>query len=190
MPAATAFRISTRSVFLTYPRCNKTPDELLAFFTAQWDVQFYCICSEEHADTPGDTTPGLHLHAWFRFETKLDSRNCAVFDMDGYHPHIEKPRAQNAVLKYIRKGGIFIEEVPPPKVKWSDVVSASTKETFLELAQQADPKTWVIQNDKVIQYAEKYFGARIPYSPKFTEFPHLPDPCKSWIENEVISYFR
>lgn len=189
-PRERRFRFNAANVFLTYPRCDATPDDLLTHFQSKWDIIHWCISTELHAERPDDDTPGRHLHAWFRFDRKLDLNCSTCFDFNGSHPNIQKPRRLEKVLDYIRKDGIYIESVPEKKPKWHDAVNAASREEFLSLAKQADPKTWVVQHERVIAYADKHYPLIAPYTPRFTDFPNTPSGVLEWLENEVIMILR
>lgn len=99
------FRINARSVFLTYPQCPLSKEELLTFLcTLKYEAQYVIVCMEKHKDG----TP--HLHALINFQKKIDLQNQRFFDINGYHPNIQTTKNINASITYIKKCGDYIEE--------------------------------------------------------------------------------
>lgn len=106
------FRLNSRSVFLTYPKCPLAPSCILESLQANAKygslMKEWWISQEEHAD--GD----LHIHAYIKFSEKLDLRCNRSFDVTcgdtsiTYHPNIQSPKQAKAVIAYVCKGGVFI----------------------------------------------------------------------------------
>ena len=102
------FRFNSQKVFLTYPQTPQTFDQerLLMEISQKADVQDYLISKEIHEDG------GNHLHAYFKFQKKLDTRNVRYFDVEYYnkihHPNIQKPKTTYKLYAYIKKEGNFI----------------------------------------------------------------------------------
>ena len=99
------FRINAKSVFLTYPKCLLTKEELQNFLCSlKHKASYVIICKENHEDG----TP--HLHSVIKFQKKVDIRNETFFDIQGYHPNIQTTKNINASINYCKKDGDFIEE--------------------------------------------------------------------------------
>jgi hypothetical protein len=99
------FRINAKSVFLTYPKCLLTKEELLHFFNdLRHKYKYVIICIENHKDG----TP--HLHAVIKFDKKIDIKKETYFDFKGYHPNIQTTKNINASINYIKKDGNFLED--------------------------------------------------------------------------------
>ncbi len=103
-----SFRFNASRVFLTYSQTPEklTPEKLLTAIKAKAGVDRYCISQERHADG------GWHLHAFFKFTEKLDTKSSAFFDIKYYrsfHPNIVKVTKEPMLLKYIKKQGESIE---------------------------------------------------------------------------------
>lgn len=75
------FRFCAKYGLLTYPQCGDLdPWKIVAMLG---DLGAECIIGREsHVDG------GLHLHAFFLFERKFESRNVRIFDVDGHHPNV------------------------------------------------------------------------------------------------------
>ena len=113
--------------FLTYPRCEHTKEELLAFLSEKAEVSHYTICRELHEDG----TP--HLHACVEF-LDVQRHPVAWLDFDGKHPNKQDPRKWVACVKYCKKGGDFIEDV--------EAAPAHTAGPMLECASFEKKEDW------------------------------------------------
>lgn len=91
------FRINANYFFLTYSQCPLPREAPLVFGPDK-----YIVAQEEHKDG------GSHLHALFYFKNRKDVRNPRAFDIDGYHPNVERVRSPKAVATYVKKDGFFI----------------------------------------------------------------------------------
>lgn len=105
---AQAFRFNASRVFLTYSQTHEklTPEKLLSAIEAKAGVSRYCISQERHEDG------GYHIHAFFKFTEKLDTKDPRFFDVKYYrnfHPNIVKVTKEPMLLKYIKKMGASIE---------------------------------------------------------------------------------
>ncbi len=127
----TKFRFNAIKVFLTYSQTppKLTTHKLLKLINAKAEVDDYLIAVEEHEDG------GLHLHAYFKFSAKLDTKDYRFFDLKYWgkvhHPNIAKVTALPELLKYIRKDGQFISnfDYRPP---WMLLLENKTASQFLE----------------------------------------------------------
>lgn len=104
------FRINSSQVFLTYPQCTLSKEELLdcimktAETILKVSIVQYVIAQEKHEDG------SPHLHAYIKFSKKIDRDGCKLFDYHGFHPNIEsKIKSINAVKKYVKKDNNYIE---------------------------------------------------------------------------------
>jgi len=98
------FRINCKSVFLTYPKCLLSKEELLEYLKSlKHPFNYAIICIESHEDG----TP--HLHCVLKFIKKVDIRKETYFDFNGYHPNIQTTKNINASINYIKKDGDYLE---------------------------------------------------------------------------------
>ena len=95
------FRFSASTIFLTYPQCTLTKEELLTELYVLFDVKEYCIALELHSDGHP------HLHAFLKLQSKINRTVCTFADVQGYHPNITAPRSVKAVVEYIEKVSDF-----------------------------------------------------------------------------------
>lgn len=88
--------------FLTYPRCDSTPHELVAFLAEKGAVKRYVVSREKHKDG----TP--HLHACVEY-VSTQRQPVDWLDFRGKHPNKQDPRKWIACITYVKKDGDFIE---------------------------------------------------------------------------------
>lgn len=100
------FRLNTKHLFLTYPRCAVPKETAFEFLSAKLRPVRLLVAAEIHADG----TP--HLHAYCGFDSRRDFRNGDFADIvDGvtvYHGNYQACRSPNAVTKYTSKDGDFV----------------------------------------------------------------------------------
>lgn len=99
----TRFRFQATKVFLTYPQCTLSKETLYNALNEKTQVKHGFICIEQHED--GNT----HLHAAIEFNTKINTRSQAYFDVNGFHPNIQAVRNWNASVNYVKKEGDWEE---------------------------------------------------------------------------------
>lgn len=103
---STRFQLNTVQLFLTYPKCNTTPESVLDQLERQLCIKEYIIAQEDHKDG------SKHLHAYI----KLNKRKKCYGDMlditdengDTHHGNYQRCRNGYLVQKYCKKGGEFI----------------------------------------------------------------------------------
>lgn len=96
------FRISTKKLFLTYPQCDVSKNDLLSYLKEKGHIVTYYIGCEKHEDG------NLHLHAAVHYSVKIDTRDERFFDYKGFHPNVQSARNWSSVCSYCSKGGDFI----------------------------------------------------------------------------------
>lgn len=101
----------------------------------------YSVAEEHHKDGK------RHYHAWCKYDSKLDSTNARIFDLEGVHPNIINPGG--GWLHYVQKdedGKTLVSNL-----KKDVFTEASRKRTWEEassLLWEAEPK-WMLQHAKV-----------------------------------------
>ncbi|WGO62809.1 replication protein [Genomoviridae sp.] len=171
----TSFYFSARYVLLTYSQSGDLDAaDVLARITS---IGGKCIIGrEDHADG------GTHLHVFVDFGRKKQSRRSNFFDVRGRHPNIVPSRGRpDGGYDYAIKDGNIVGgtlERPSrggvssaPNI-WRSIVHAESREEFLDLVRELDPKTFVLRHRELLEYADKYFAERIePYvGPDGVEF--------------------
>jgi len=108
------FRLSAKSVFLTYPQCPAPKEELLTFLVTLVPQPEYVMVSHEKHE---DGSP--HLHALLTFTKKVEKRNADVwFNFGAYHPNIQGCRSTQKCYDYVKKDGDFIEHGNSDELQW------------------------------------------------------------------------
>lgn len=92
------FRLNAKSVFLTYPQCNLSKQDLKEALVDMKLPIFACAIAQERHE---DGSP--HLHCLLVFNKKVDFSDARKFDVNGFHPNIQATRNQQASLMYLCK---------------------------------------------------------------------------------------
>lgn len=103
--SAKTFRINARQFFLTYPQCTLKPEEILNKLPVNNCIEHYVISQEKHEDG------GLHIHAYIKYNYKLNIIDQSHFDIDKYHPNIQSVKNTKNVIAYVKKDGNYIENL-------------------------------------------------------------------------------
>ncbi|KAF5206242.1 Replication-associated protein [Thalictrum thalictroides] len=201
MPRQSRFRLQGKSIFLTYPKCPLIPmfmlDYLYNLFSS-FNPTYARICQEDHEDG------SPHLHCLIQTDKKFCITNERHFDVSDpnrsgiYHPNCQIPRRDADVADYIAKGGRFEERGilrasrrSPKKSRdslWTAILNESTsKSEFLARCVHDQPYTAVTQYRNLEYFANTKWPEPITvYEPKWTTFPHVPEPIKQWAEDNLF----
>jgi Geminivirus Rep catalytic domain/Geminivirus rep protein central domain len=171
------FRLSCKNVYLTYPQCNLSKEDLLNDLTALKPIQRYAICQEKHQDD------SLHLHALICYDKKHESINERYYDVRGFHPNIQPCRNIKDVYNYIAKDGDYIHNFNPnKKARFNiDMEEAETKEEFLTLIKESDYQAFVINHEKILSYAEKLYARAKSPPLEYPPCTNLPQELMDWV---------
>lgn len=161
------FYFNSRYVLLTYAQSGDL---------SEWSVLEHisglgaeCIIGrEDHA------VEGTHLHVFCDFGRKKQSRRVDFFDVDGCHPNIVPSRGRpEGGWDYAVKDGNVVARglgrpgsggLPSTPNKWSEIVGAESRDEFLRLVQELDPKSFVLRHRELLDYADRYYAEqREPY---------------------------
>lgn len=98
------FQINSSILFLTYPRCDESKEDLFTFFQGYENPKALeiVVAREQHQDGCN------HLHAVVKFDKTYRTRNPQEFDFRGAHCNIQPARSYKNVLKYCTKEDDFI----------------------------------------------------------------------------------
>lgn len=101
------FRFCREDVFLTYAQCPLGYEAILERLRELKPIAKYLASDEKHADG------ALHSHLYVKFASALDSKNPQVFDVQGYHPNIQKTKKGDLqrLFAYIMKDGKYAGDV-------------------------------------------------------------------------------
>lgn len=154
-----AMRLNAKRVFLTYPHCPLTVQDVLENIQLlagpTYKIDKYVISTEKH-DTGDD-----HIHAIIEFNKPFNSRDATrAFDIHGYHPNIQRVKRVDECKAYVKKDGKFIEHWPEREKKpnMSDLFEAESKEDFMEKAKINYPEKYILQMERLEYAAEKLYG--------------------------------
>lgn len=193
MPPRSFILKSAKYVLLTYSQSG--PLDPQAVLRMLESINATCIIGKEgHADG------GTHLHAFVEFQTKFSSRRPDVFDVDGYHPNIEKVgRTPWKAWDYATKENDIVGgtcERPPENgggdglgSKWAEIVAAGTRDEFFERLERLDPRSMVCNHPAVTKYADwRYRDLPEPYShpSDFTFNLEGYNELGEWVQNNVF----
>jgi len=136
---AKEYRFSATRIFLTYSQTlpRFTPKVVLALIKKKVEkneMLQYLISVESHSDG------GKHIHAYFKFGIKLDSKNPRFMDLvyygKIYHPNISSVSGWHQLMEYIKKDkpeSDWISDIDETRPTWKVALEESkTKEEFLE----------------------------------------------------------
>lgn len=113
------FKITSKSWFLTYPKCGLSKDIVHALLTAKRPTKGGVIAVEAHEDG----TP--HVHVFLLLVEPYQCANARFWDLEHddivYHGNYQKCRNIDDVVKYIKKDGDIKEW---GDIKWEERVAA------------------------------------------------------------------
>nr|APT69202.1 RepA [Chickpea chlorotic dwarf virus] len=178
MPSANNnFRLQSKYVFLTYPKCSSQRDALFEFL---WEkltpfiIFFLGVATELHQD--GTT----HYHALIQLDKRPHIKDPSFFDFEGNHPYIQPARNSKQVLDYISKDGDIKtrgdfrdHKISPRKsdARWRTIIqTATSKEEYLDMIKEEFPQEWATKLQWLEYSANKLFPPQPEhYVSPFTE---------------------
>nr|AFD63091.1 RepA protein [Tobacco yellow dwarf virus-A] len=189
-----SFRLQTKYVFLTYPRCSSSAENLRDFL---WDklsrfaIFFIAIATELHQDG----TP--HLHCLIQLDKRSNIRDPSFFDLGGNHPNIQPAKNSEQVLEYISKDGNVITKgefkkhrVSPSKSdeRWRTIIqTATSKEEYLDMIKDEFPHEWATKLQWLEYSANKLFPPQpeIYHSPFRSEDLRCHEDLANWRDEHL-----
>nr|AGT45424.1 RepA [Chickpea chlorosis Australia virus] len=191
---SSSFRLQTKYVFLTYPRCSSDAESLRDFLwekLSRFAIFFIAVATELHQDG----TP--HLHCLLQLDKRSNIRDPSFFDFQGNHPNIQPAKNSEQVLDYISKDGSVItrgdfrkHKVSPTKSddRWRTIIqTATTKEDYLEMIKTEFPHEWATKLQWLEYSANKLFpDIEPPYSSPFpNEFLQCDEEITEWLNRDL-----
>ena len=207
------FRVHSKYLFLTYPKCFLTPQDALGMLLSllfKYEPQYICVVKENHRDG----TP--HLHVLIQNKKRTSITNQRTLDLTHfvsfndnedwitYHPNIQAAEDCNSVRDYITKDvdsetnmaeyGTFVE-VSSPGRKDKDfdmkqiIATATTRDEFLSMCRSRFTFEWVVRLPQFEYTARHLFPDPIPqYTPDFpTESLMCHETIQNWKETQLFS---
>lgn len=165
------FRLQTKSLFLTFPRCDFPLEDfqanLIEFFGDTLKIGI--VCQEEHEDE------GLHLHAAVSLNASFQTTNSRIFDKlvdPPKHPNIQKrfTGGQAKAFQYVAKDGhwlplpedklLEVQAIVNVKKKISEkIVTAINEGKSLDEIDDLHP-TYLLQNLKRVRDYHDFRGLK------------------------------
>lgn len=197
------FNINAKQIFLTYPQCPLTRQEIQQFIKQKFgnDYESSVICQEEHEPTEDDNNTGLHLHAYVLLKKKKHIRNCRFFDIikedTTYHPNVQSVKSKPAVIKYICKSDVeilsdnfdteaYLESIQTKKGYSFHILAKQVKEgqTARQIWENDESSGFYVNHkrkiDDIIKFNKELANSKP--KPKFTGVTINGTNDKSWIK--------
>lgn len=187
------FRFQAKYGLLTYAQCGDLDPWRVVGHLGGLGAE--CIVGREsHSDG------GVHLHAFFMFDTKFRSSNQRVFDVDGCHPNISRGYSNPSdgydyAIKdgEVVAGGLDRPEQPDVQKhsNWASIVQAQDQDEFWTLVRELEPRALCTNYTSLRAYAQdRYRPTRTEYSTPngvgfdTSEYPLLSEWVVANIENK------
>lgn len=187
------FRFQAKYGLLTYAQCGDLDPFAVVDHLGSLGAE--CIVGrEEHA------AGGIHLHAFFMFEQKFESRNVRVFDVGGCHPNVVRGYGTpEKGWDYATKDGDVVggglarpvpDEVSEAGSKWATIVLQPTREDFFAAVARLDPRSLCVNFNSLRAYADwKYRESRDAYATPGGIFFHTEEfpVLGRWVRENLVS---
>jgi len=183
------FRFNAKNAFLTYAQCPLSPESIGRHLLSLRPAIYIHAVRETHEDG------NYHVHVLVQWPTKFNVRDERKFDIEGHHPNIQSPRDVQDVNDYISKtvagGGTpeteWIHGTFTGKKTdelWRKVAEATTEAEVMQAALEASPRDYVINNDKIREFAKSKSRHVAPYVPPPGQLFTLPDSLATYMIRE------
>lgn len=201
-------RFNCKYFFLTYPKCTLHPNRIIMKFRSLRVDDFHLV-REKHSDN------SFHYHAIVAFATRKNIRNPRYFDVDGFHPNIQKIKSLIKSIRYLEKekhgeigehvGGTLGPKIKAGKVgaldaeaktaKWHEAGEEATSgNDFLNKLDGFDPRELAKSFKNIQAYADWKFKTESTYkyeSPDLGEGRwNLPLSISDWVMSYITSPFE
>jgi len=182
---ARTFSFDGRDVFLTYPQCGDLSRERVRDFLLQTHgVRRFLVARELHDDG------NPHIHAYASWDERRRLSGERVFDVDGHHPNIQKPRSAKAVGEYVAKydaGAIRNFELAELAddnrgAGWRGLLrDCPDEQTFLARVEEHYPRDLCLSLGRLLEFCQWKFGdKRAGYTGRRRDEFLEPDELREW----------
>jgi len=186
MPA-TNFSFDGAHVFLTYPQCPLERECLRDFLVGTHGAIKFLVARESHSDG------SYHLHAYAHFGRRLRCTGTDCFDLEGYHPNIQKPRSAKAVAAYCAKDDDSVlrnfepDELETTRPGWKSLLQdCPDAATFLARVEEHYPRELCLSLARLLEFCEWRFGRdRIGYSGRSRGEFLETDQLRNWVSLSI-----
>lgn len=122
------FRLNTKSIFITLPRCSASKEECLKIWTDKLktsEIEDYLIVQEHHKEGGDlDGVEGdLHIHAAIFVKKRCDFNSPQCLDVLEYHGKYESIKNKEKTIEYLLKE----DKNPLQSKNWAEWLKASKK---------------------------------------------------------------
>jgi len=180
------FAFDGRDVFLTYPQSGELSRERVRdFLLVDLGVRRFLVACEPH----DDGSP--HIHAYASWDTRKRFADTSIFDVDGHHPNIQKPRSAKAVAEYctkydteaLRNFELAELESGRGNTGWRDLLrDCPDASTFLARVEEYYPRDLCLSLGRLLEFCEWRFGSNRPeYSGRVRGEFVEPDELREWV---------
>jgi len=179
------FSFDGRDVFLTYPQCGDlTRERVRDFLLSTHGVRRFLVGRELHDDG------NPHIHAYAGWDERRRLTGERVFDVDGHHPNIQKPRSAKAVAEYCQKYDVEalrnfeLEELAADNrgTGWRSLLRDCPDErTFLARVEEHYPRELCLSLGRLLEFCQWRFGNnRTGYTGRRRDEFLEPDELREW----------
>lgn len=130
------FRLNSSNLFLTYPKCNLSRENVLMFMQDKFkdNLKEYLIVQEVHKD--GE----LHIHCYIQLNKKIDYNNPNCLDIIDFHGSYESMKNKQKTIEYLLKE----DTKPLGSCNWSEWLMLS--KTHQKRQNNLDKFNYVMEN--------------------------------------------
>nr|QTT61783.1 replication-associated protein [Opuntia virus 2-DBG_56] len=202
MPRKGSFCVKTKNIFLTYPQCSLSKEEVLhqlQHIHLPSNKKYIKIARELHEDGQP------HLHVLIQFEGKVQITNNRLFDLVSptrsahFHPNIQGAKSSSDVKSYIDKDGDTLEwgefqidgrsargGCQKANESYAKALNASSIEEALQILKEEQPKDYFLQHHNILSNAQKIFQRPPqPWNPPYplSSFTNVPEEMQEWADD-------
>ena len=185
------YRFAAKYGLLTFPQCGSLDGFEVSDHLSSLGAE--CIVGRENHEDGG-----VHLHAFFMFDRKFESRDVRIFDVGGRHPNVVRGYGTpEKGWDYATKDGDVVAgglARPSPSGvsqdgdRWAEIILAEDREEFFDRCKRLAPRALLCSFTSLRAYADwRYRVDPAPYkSPEGLGFStsHYPE-LDSWVEQNL-----
>jgi hypothetical protein len=181
------FRLQGKNLFLTYPQCDTSKEQVLDNIYTEFgnDVAWAIVCEESHVDGQP------HIHAIIRLHVQNNRRGMDYLDkLTGKHGNYQLARSLRKVAKYVVKDGNYtakgisvqdlIKEKQDPIMEIIESIKAGAN---LQQIYREFPKQFFHHRKKIdafIYFAQAQMTSHIPWQDVLTANDDLGFNSRIW----------
>lgn len=146
-------RINAKNLFLTWPKNEGDSADIMNRIVEHFgmeNISYVCVSEEEHEDG----TPHLHAVVCLKAKTDIKDAIPILDSIGGKHGNYQAARKVLDVIKYVKKGGHFVETGDCPESKTEKITSlvanALRNGQSLEQVDEMDPG-FFLKNQRAIK---------------------------------------